>query len=176
MEVGQAAGSQGSPGSNLLLARPVGHYSSSLALHGGNKALLATATIPPPREHHPTPSLILHIGKITRFDADTVPLFSLVSTRLPLLASWVISSLQLCCFSLSLSLAVASLTVAKLISPTNGKLEFGRMWHLKCVKRENKQIKHFISGLWQFVFVFRAVMKSLCFLCMLQLDLYSSSC
>lgn len=175
MEVGQTAGSQGSPGSNLLLARPAGHYSSSLALHGGNKALLATASIPPPQDP-PTPSLILRSGEITRFDADTVPFFSLVSTRLSLLASWVISSLQLRRFSLSLSLAVASLTVAKLISPTNGKLEFGRMWHLKCVKRENKQIKHFISGLWQFVFVFWAVMKSLCFLCMLQLDLYSSSC
>lgn len=91
-------------------------------------------------------------GEITRFDVDSVPFFSPASKRSrcqPLLASRVISSLQLRRFSLSLSLAAASLTVAELISPANGKPVFGRMWHLRCVERENKQIKHFISGLWQ---------------------------
>lgn len=129
--------------------------------------------MPPPPNPPPATTAYFFRGEITRFDVDSVAFFSPASTCLPLLAFWVISSLQLRRFLLSLSLAAASLTVAKLISPANGKPAFGRMWHLRCVERENKQIKHFISGLWQFLFVFRAVMKSLCFPHKLLLDLYS---
>lgn len=78
-----------------------------------------------------------------------------------LLASWVISTLQPPLFPPSVSLAPVSLTVAKLISSANEKPVFGWTWHLRCDGRENKQINHFISRMWQLPFYLLSLSLSL---------------